>query len=174
MSTQSIRFFGDPVLATPSLEVVTFDKELRNLVKDLTDTMLDAGGAGLAAPQIGWDVQLVIFGTGEVIPRYPDAAPIPPTVLINPKITVIGDDIQNDWEGCLSVPGLRAVVPRAMKIRYTGFDEMGRPIDRVADGFHAKVVQHECDHLNGEVYLDRLSRENRKEAMRKLRQTSWF
>ena len=153
MTIRQILKMGDERLLRQAKPVLDFNTPaLLAGIVDMKETMIAANGAGLAAPQIGWNVQLVIFGTGDVIPRYPDAAPIPPTVLINPKITVIGDDIQNDWEGCLSVPGLRAVGPRAMNIRYTGFDEMGRPIDRVADGFHAKVVQHECDHLEGILY----------------------
>ena len=114
--------------------------------------MRAANGAGLAAPQIGVDLQVVIFGTGERTPRYPDAPPIPRTVLINPVITPMGVEEAHDWEGCLSVPGLRAEVPRWASIRYTGFDQFGDAIDRTVDGFHARVVQHECDHLIGKLY----------------------
>ena len=128
-------------------------------ITDMLDTMLAANGAGLAAPQIGVDLQLVIFGTNAHNPRYPDAPPVPKTVLLNPIITplaaVEGDSALSeieDWEGCLSVPGLRAVVPRYSRIRYTGFDQYGDPIDRTVDGFHARVVQHECDHLIGILY----------------------
>ena len=109
-------------------------------------------GAGLAAPQIGVNLQLVIFGSLTVNPRYPDRPVVPPTVLINPVITPLGPEEEEDWEGCLSVPGLRGVVPRFARIRYTGLDEKGQPIDRTVDGFHARVVQHECDHLIGKLY----------------------
>jgi peptide deformylase len=130
--------------------------ELIQGIADMKETMLAANGAGLAAPQIGWDIQLVIFGTGQVIPRYPDAAPIPFTILLNPEIKPLGDELQHDWEGCLSVPGLRAIVPRWQHIQYTGFDEQGNRIERTASGFHAKVVQHECDHLVGILYPQRV------------------
>ncbi len=153
MTVREILKMGDERLLRQAKPVTAFNTpELLAGIADMRETMIAANGAGLAAPQIGWDVQLVIFGTGQIIPRYPDAAPIPPTVLINPSITVIGDEMQNDWEGCLSVPGLRAVVPRPMKIRYTGVDALGQPIDRFAEGFHAKVVLHECDHLMGILY----------------------
>jgi peptide deformylase len=114
--------------------------------------MKAANGAGLAAPQIGVDLQLVIFGTDAPNPRYPDAPVVPRTVLLNPIITPLGNEEEEDWEGCLSVPGLRAVVPRWHRIRYTGYDEKGNRIDREAEGFHARVVQHECDHLAGKLY----------------------
>jgi peptide deformylase len=119
--------------------------------------MAAANGAGLAAPQIGVDLQVVIFGTGAVSPRYPDAPPIPRTVLINPVITPLPGpsgvlEEAEDWEGCLSVPGLRGIVPRPALVRYTGFDQYGDPVDRTVDGFHARVVQHECDHLVGTLY----------------------
>ncbi|MBP6494570.1 MAG: peptide deformylase [Rhodoferax sp.] len=126
--------------------------ELHLLITDMLDTMHAANGAGLAAPQIGVDLQLVIFGTDERNPRYPDAPVVPRTVLINPLITPVGDVEEEDWEGCLSVPGLRAIVPRWAHIRYTGFDQYGDPIDRSVEGFHARVVQHECDHLMGKLY----------------------
>jgi len=116
------------------------------------ETMHAVDGAGLAAPQIGVNLQLVIFGTDAVNPRYPDAPPVPRTVLLNPVIEPLGSEEEEGWEGCLSVPGLRGVVPRWSRIRYTGFDLYGDPIDRVADGFHARVVQHECDHLIGKLY----------------------
>ena len=116
------------------------------------ETMAAVQGAGLAAPQIGIDEQLVIFGSGEPIPRYPDAPVVPRTVLINPVITPLDDEMEEGWEDCLSVPGLRGVVPRHQRIRYTGFDPEGNPIDRTVDGFHARVVQHECDHLIGVLY----------------------
>jgi len=126
--------------------------ELRQLIADMQDTMKAASGAGLAAPQIGVDLQLVIFGSDEANPRYPDAPPVPRTVLLNPVITPLGDEEEEDWEGCLSVPGLRAVVPRWRSIRYSGWDPRGQRIEREADGFHARVVQHECDHLIGKLY----------------------
>jgi peptide deformylase len=144
---------GDPRLLRVAQPVRTFDTpELHGLIADMRETMLAANGAGLAAPQIGEDVQLVIFGTDAPNPRYPDAPPVPRTILINPRITPIGNEEEEDWEGCLSVPGLRAVVPRWRRIRYSGFDEKGRPIEREVEGFHARVVQHECDHLVGKLY----------------------
>jgi peptide deformylase len=160
MTTRDILKMGDPRLLRTAQPVTEFDTdELHLLITDLLDTMRDANGAGLAAPQIGVDLQLVIFGTDTVNPRYPDAPPVPRTVLINPVITPLaslaeGGEIQEeeDWEGCLSVPGLRAVVPRFSRIRYTGFDPYGDPIDRTVEGFHARVVQHECDHLIGVLY----------------------
>ena len=126
--------------------------ELHRLVRDLFDTMHAADGAGLAAPQIGVDLQVVVFGSGAVNPRYPEAPPVPSTVLCNPVITPLSDEEEEGWEGCLSVPGLRAVVPRWRRIRYSGFDPQGAPIEREAEGFHARVVQHECDHLIGKLY----------------------
>jgi peptide deformylase len=118
----------------------------------MKETMAQVNGAGLAAPQIGVDLQVVIFGTGQINPRYPDAEPIPETVLINPTITPLGAEEVEDWEGCLSVPGLRGVVPRWLSIRYQGWDVQGQVIDREVSGFHARVVQHECDHLVGKLY----------------------
>jgi peptide deformylase len=133
--------------------VTAFDTdELHLLVTDLLDTMAAADGAGLAAPQIGVDLQVVIFGSDALNPRYPEAPVVPRTVLINPVITPIGAEEEAGWEGCLSVPGLRAMVPRFSSIRYTGFDQFGDPIDRTVAGFHARVVQHECDHLVGKLY----------------------
>ena len=144
---------GDARLLRVAAAVTQFDTdELHLLITDMLDTMRAANGAGLAAPQIGVDLQLVIFGSGELNPRYPDAPPVPRTVLINPVITPIGDVEISDWEGCLSVPGLRAVVPRWARIRYTGCDQYGDPITREVEGFHARVVQHECDHLEGKLY----------------------
>ena len=130
--------------------------ELRALVADLFDTMAAADGAGLAAPQIGVDLQLVVFGF-EHNARYPEAPEVPLTVLINPVIEPLGDDLVDGWEGCLSVPGLRGVVPRHARIRYRGVDEHGGPIEREVEGFHARVVQHECDHLIGRLYPTRMS-----------------
>lgn len=157
MSIQTILKMGDPRLLRQAQRVTAFNTpELDRLVADLLDTMAAANGAGLAAPQIGVDLQVVIFGSGAVNPRYPDAPPVPRTVLINPEITPLGEDEDEDWEGCLSVPGLRGVVPRWRRIRYTGFDARGEAIDRVAEGFHARVVQHECDHLWGRLYPMRI------------------
>lgn len=148
---------GDPRLLQRSIEVDTFGTpELHALLEDMRETMRAANGAGLAAPQIGVLQRVVIFGTGEINPRYPNAAPIPPTVLINPLIEPLNDEIEHDWEGCLSVPGLRGVVPRMRALRYRGFDAQGQPIDRTVDGFHARVVQHECDHLDGVLYPMRI------------------
>ena len=153
MAVHEILKMGDPRLLRIAPPVTAFDTdELHLLVADMFDTMAAADGAGLAAPQIGVDVQLVIFGTDAVNPRYPDAPLIPRTVLLNPVITPLSDEEENGWEGCLSVPGLRGVVPRFTKIRYTGFDLYGDAIDRTVDGFHARVVQHECDHLIGKLY----------------------
>src|SRR4051812_5944975 len=153
MAVHEILKMGDPRLLRVAQPVRAFDTpQLHALIADMQDTMRAANGAGLAAPQIGEDVQLVIFGTDEPNPRYPDAPPVPRTVLINPLITPIGDEEEEDWEGCLSVPGLRGVVPRWRRIRYSGFDEKGRPIEREVEGFHARVVQHECDHLVGKLY----------------------
>ena len=153
MTTREILKMGDSRLLRVAQPVKLFDTdELHLLITDMLDTMHAANGAGLAAPQIGVDLQLVIFGTDERNPRYPDAPVVPRTVLINPQITPVGDVEEEDWEGCLSVPGLRAVVPRWAHIRYTGFDQYGDPIDRSVEGFHARVVQHECDHLMGKLY----------------------
>ena len=144
---------GDPRLLRLAQPVRAFGTpELRALVSDMQDTMAAAKGAGLAAPQIGVDLQVVIFGSDAANPRYPEAPAVPRTVLVNPIITPLGNEEEDGWEGCLSVPGLRAVVPRWRRIRYTGYDEQGRHIDREAEGFHARVVQHECDHLVGKLY----------------------
>lgn len=155
MTVREILKMGDPRLLRVAQPVAAadFDSDaLHLLITDLLDTMRAANGAGLAAPQIGVDLQLVIFGSHDRNPRYPDRPVVPPTVLINPVITPIGDAEEEDWEGCLSVPGLRGVVPRWAQIRYTGFDQYGDPIDRTVQGFHARVVQHECDHLWGKLY----------------------
>ena len=147
---------GDPRLLQIADPVDHFDTpELHELIKDMFETMHDANGAGLAAPQIGVNLQVVIFGFGHN-ERYPDAPPVPETVLINPTIEPLGVAEEEGWEGCLSVPGLRGVVPRWARIRYTGFDAAGRPIEREAEGFHARVVQHECDHLIGRLYPTRM------------------
>ena len=148
---------GDPRLLRIAEPVEHFDThELHELVADMFDTMRAANGAGLAAPQIGVDLQVVIFGFGHNA-RYPDAPTVPETVLINPVITPVSQDMEEGWEGCLSVPGMRGVVNRYSMLRYEGFDQFGRPIDRVAEGFHARVVQHECDHLIGKLYPMRVT-----------------
>jgi peptide deformylase len=153
MTVREILKMGDARLLRVAQPVTDFDSdEIHRLVSDMFDTMRAADGAGLAAPQIGVDLQLVIFGTEAVNPRYPDAPPVPRTVLLNPVVTPLGSEEEEGWEGCLSVPGLRGVVPRWARIRYTGFDQFGDAIDRTAEGFHARVVQHECDHLAGKLY----------------------
>ncbi len=153
MTVREILKMGDPRLLRVAQPVRRFDTpELHALIADLHDTMKAADGAGLAAPQIGVDLQLVVFGSDRPNPRYPDAPLVPRTVLLNPVITPVGEEEEEGWEGCLSVPGLRGVVPRWQRIHYKGFDPRGQPIDRVAEGFHARVVQHECDHLFGKLY----------------------
>jgi peptide deformylase len=157
MAIREILKMGDARLLRVAQPVRTFGTpELKALIVDMFDTMEAANGAGLAAPQIGVDLQLVIFGFDRN-ERYPDAPAVPRTVLINPVITPLSADEDEGWEGCLSVPGLRGVVPRFNRIRYTGFDPQGRPIEREADGFHARVVQHECDHLIGRLYPTRMT-----------------
>jgi len=153
MSVREILKMGDPRLlriARPVERLAT--PELHALVGDLFETMHAVNGAGLAAPQIGVDLAVVIFGFGATNQRYPDAPPVPETVLVNPTIEPLGDTEEEGWEGCLSVPGLRGVVPRWARIRYRGHDAQGRPVEREAEGFHARVVQHECDHLRGILY----------------------
>ncbi len=158
MAVREILKMGDGRLLRVAQPVRQFDTdELHLLITDMLDTMHAADGAGLAAPQIGVDLQLVIFGSNAVNVRYPDAPPIPRTVLVNPVIMPLPDadgtaGLVEDWEGCLSVPGLRAVVPRHDRVRYAGFDQYGDAIEREVDGFHARVVQHECDHLIGVLY----------------------
>jgi len=156
MAIRNILRMGDPCLlqqAAPVTEFATAD--LRALIADMFDTMQAAGGVGLAAPQIGVSRQLVIFGF-EASARYPEAESVPQTVLINPVITPLGDAEESAWEGCLSLPGLRGEVPRFARIRYQGFDPEGGVIDRTVEGFHARVVQHECDHLIGRLYPMRM------------------
>ena len=153
MTIREILKMGDPRLLRVAEPVRAFNTpELRSLIADMFETMHSVHGAGLAAPQIGVDLALVIFGFAHNNQRYPDAPPVPETVLINPQITPLDDAEEEGWEGCLSVPGLRGVVPRFAHIRYTGFDPSGVPIAREAEGFHARVVQHECDHLIGKLY----------------------
>lgn len=153
---QPILKMGDPRLLEVAEPVTAFNTpELDALIVDLIDTMRDANGAGLAAPQIGVPLRVVIFGFGHN-PRYPDAEPVPFTVLCNPILTPLNDVMEDGWEGCLSVPGLRGLVPRHQQLRYTGFDAQGQAIDRSVEGFHARVVQHECDHLDGVLYPTRI------------------
>ena len=157
MTVREILKMGDPRLLRAAPPVTEFDTPaLHALIADMFETMVAARGAGLAAPQIGVDLQLVIFGFTHN-ERYPDAPPVPNTVLLNPVITPLGDARVDGWEGCLSVPGLRGLVPRYERIRYTGLDPQGRPIEREAEGFHARVVQHECDHLVGRLYPTRMT-----------------
>jgi peptide deformylase len=147
---------GDPLLLQKAAPVECFDTpELHALIQDLQDTMEAMDGAGIAAPQIGVSLRVVIFGVGEN-PRYPDAEQVPYTVLTNPVLTPIGEAMEDGWEGCLSVPGMRGLVPRYARIHYTGFDQYGKPIDRMVSGFHARVVQHEYDHLDGILYPMRI------------------
>jgi peptide deformylase len=147
---------GDPRLLEKSRPVEAFGTpQLRELVADMRDTMAHLDGAGLAAPQIGVPLRVVIFGVKRN-PRYPDAEEVPDTVLVNPVIAPLGEEIEEAWEGCLSVPGMRGVVPRFARVRYRGFDENGDAIDRSVEGFHARVVQHECDHLDGILYPMRI------------------
>ena len=156
MTIREILKMGDPRLLRIARPVVAFGTpELRALIGDMFETMHAVNGAGLAAPQIGVDLALVIFGFRQN-QRYPDAPPVPETVLINPRITPLDDAEEEGWEGCLSVPGMRGVVPRYTRIHYSGFDADGAPIERDAEGFHARVVQHECDHLIGTLYPMRM------------------
>lgn len=157
MAVREVLRMGHPVLREKAKPVEDLgSSELKQLVEDMKETMAFKSGAGLAAPQIGISRRVVIFGVDHN-PRYPDAEPVPFTVLVNPKLVMLTREIEEDWEGCLSVPGMRGVVPRYTKLRYTGFDENGDPIDRVAEGFHARVVQHECDHLDGILYPQRMT-----------------
>ncbi len=156
MAAREILKMGDPRLLKVAAQVEQFGTpELRTLIADMSETMAVANGVGLAAPQIGVDLALVIFGF-EHSERYPEAPAVPRTILLNPVIEPLSDVEEDGWEGCLSVPGMRGVVPRWQKIRYRGVDPEGAPIDRVAEGFHARVVQHECDHLLGKLYPMRI------------------
>ncbi len=146
---------GEPLLRQVAPPVQRFDRELTALVADMNDTMRALSGAGLAAPQIGVSLRVVIFEVS-ANPRYPEVAPIPYTVLVNPQLTPLGESQEEGWEGCLSVPGLRGLVPRFKRLRYRGFDIEGAPIDRTVEGFHARVVQHEVDHLDGILYPQRI------------------
>ena len=156
MAIREVLKMGDPRLLAIAEPVRAFDTpELDGLVTDMRDTMRDLNGAGLAAPQIGVGLRVVIFGM-EHNPRYPEADPVPFTVLINPQLTPLGEEMEDGWEGCLSVPGLRGLVPRHRHLRYTGMDAAGRAIDRTVSDFHARVVQHEVDHLDGILYPQRI------------------
>ena len=158
MTVRSILKMGEPLLlqeaALVPVEKIS-SSEIQNIIQDMLDTMKAANGAGLAAPQIGIPLQIVVFGF-ESNSRYPNEAPIPQTILINPTITPLENTQEDGWEGCLSVPGLRGLVPRYTSIRYQGYDEKGEIIDRIVKGFHARVVQHECDHLAGKLYPTRI------------------
>jgi peptide deformylase len=157
MSVRKVLRMGDPLLLRVSEPVEELDSpQMHALLTDMRDTMAALNGAGLAAPQIGVSLRVVIFGTGATNPRYPDAEAVPPTVLINPQLEPIGDHIEQDWEGCLSVPGMRGLVPRYRQLRYRGLDAQGRTIERRVSGFHARVVQHEVDHLDGVLYPMRI------------------
>jgi len=156
MTVRRVLKMGDPLLYKKAEPVQKFNTpELDALIADLFDTMAELNGAGLAAPQIGVSERVVVFSV-EANPRYPNVEPVPSTVLVNPKLIPIGDEMEDGWEGCLSVPGLRGLVSRYLTLRYTGFDQRGQPIDRTVSGFHARVVQHECDHLDGILYPMRL------------------
>ena len=156
MTIKTVLRMGDPRLLEPARPVADFDTpELHELIVDMRETMTALNGAGLAAPQICVGLQVVIFGLDHN-PRYPDAEAVPQTVLINPKLTVLDEEMEEGWEGCLSVPGMRGLVPRFRRLRYRGVDAWGNPIDRSVEGFHARVVQHECDHLAGILYPMRI------------------
>jgi peptide deformylase len=156
MPIRPVLRMGDPLLLQKAAPVTAFDTpELHALIKDMEDTMAHMNGAGIAAPQIGVSLRVVIFGVGKN-PRYPDAELVPYTVLINPTLQPVNDEQEDGWEGCLSVPGMRGIVPRYVRLHYTGFDQYGNPIDRLVSGFHARVVQHECDHLDGILYPMRI------------------
>jgi len=157
MAVRRVLKMGEPLLYRRADPIDTFDTPvLHELVRDMFDTMAALNGAGLAAPQIGVSLRVVIFGF-EANPRYPDVQPVPKTVLVNPELEPLGAEREDGWEGCLSVPGLRGLVTRHRRLRYRGFDASGARIDRTVEGFHARVVQHECDHLDGILYPMRLS-----------------
>ena len=157
MPIRPVLRMGHPLLLQQAQAVEAFDTpELHALIADMQDTMQAKTGAGIAAPQIGVSLQVVIFGV-ESTPRYPDAPSVPFTVLVNPVVEPLGDEMEDGWEGCLSVPGMRGVVPRYSRVHYRGRDQFGNDIDRRVDGFHARVVQHECDHLQGILYPMRIA-----------------
>ena len=156
MAVRPVLRMGDPRLLRVSRRVEAFDTaELHALIADMQDTMRALNGAGLAAPQIGVDLQVVIFGV-DANPRYPDAEPVPQTVLVNPVLAPLANDVEEGWEGCLSVPRMRGLVPRYKHLRYSGVDQYGVPVDRSVRDFHARVVQHEVDHLMGILYPMRI------------------
>ncbi len=156
MAIRPVLRMGEPSLLAIAEPVADFDTpELHALIQDMQDTMEYMDGAGIAAPQIGVGLRVVIFGVGQN-PRYPDADQVPYTILINPVLTPVSDLLEDGWEGCLSVPGMRGIVPRHTRLHYKGFDQLGNPIDRLVSGFHARVVQHECDHLDGILYPMRI------------------
>lgn len=161
MAIKQVLRMGEPLLLEKASLVTQFDTpELHALIQDLEDTMTAMSGAGIAAPQIGVSLRVVIFGQHDATsqnPRYADANTVPYTVLINPTLTFLGDEVEEGWEGCLSVPGLRGIVPRHNRLHYTGFDQFGNVIDRMVSDFHARVVQHECDHLEGVLYPMRIT-----------------
>ena len=162
MAIKTVLRMGEPLLLQIAQPITQFNTaQLHALIEDMQDTMRAMNGAGIAAPQIGTSLQVVIFGQKqdslEKNPRYPDADAVPYTVLINPTLTPINDQMEDGWEGCLSVPGMRGVVPRYLTLHYSGFDQFGNAIDRLVSGFHARVVQHECDHLSGILYPMRIT-----------------
>jgi len=162
MSVKTVLRMGEPLLLQKAAPITIFDTpELHQLIYDMEDTMQAMNGAGIAAPQIGVSMQVVIFGQKDSSnhhnPRYPDADIVPYTVLINPELMPLTDEIEEGWEGCLSVPGMRGIVPRYVRMQYKGFDQYGNAIERLVSGFHARVVQHECDHLNGVLYPMRIT-----------------
>ncbi len=161
MSVKKVLRMGEPLLLQKAAPITLFDTlELHQLIQDMEDTMLAMSGAGIAAPQIGVSLQVVIFGQKELKnhnPRYPDADSVPYTVLLNPELTPLSDELEEGWEGCLSVPGMRGIVPRYARMKYKGYDQYGNAIERLVSGFHARVVQHECDHLNGVLYPMRIT-----------------
>jgi len=167
MAIQTVLRMGEPYLLLKAAPVEHFDTaELHSLIQDLEDTMQHMNGAGIAAPQIGKSLRVIIFGQKNLSlqkdgaeiknPRYPDADTVPYTVLINPVLTPVGEIMESDWEGCLSVPGMRGIVPRYTRLHYAGFDQYGNVVDRLVSNFHARVVQHECDHLDGILYPMRI------------------
>jgi len=156
MAIRPVLKMGDPVLRQVAAPVTSFGASLQELLADMDETMRAMSGAGIAAPQIGVSLRVVIFELREN-PRYPHVSPVPYTVLVNPVLTPLGDEQDEGWEGCLSVPGMRGLVPRFKRLRYQGFDREGSPIDRTVEGFHARVVQHEVDHLDGILYPQRIA-----------------